>query len=126
VALFAAQSSAIATKPERHTAMAILPNLAQENEALKAMLDAKLAELQVTKDKLALASQPRGMTMKVTAKKINEKTGEITGTDGALSIYGLGRFPITMYRGQWERLLAGADDIKAFIAANAALLAVKA
>jgi len=34
---------------------------------------------------------------------------------GALSVYGLGRFPVTLYREQWERLLSMADEIKAFI-----------
>jgi hypothetical protein len=41
---------------------------------------------------------------------------------GALSIYGLGRFPVTLYRSQWEALLAKADDIRAFIKANEAKL----
>jgi hypothetical protein len=34
---------------------------------------------------------------------------------GALSVYGLGRFPVTLYRGQWERLLDFTDQIKAFL-----------
>ncbi len=34
---------------------------------------------------------------------------------GALSVYGLGRFPVTLYREQWEKLLAMAGEIKAFI-----------
>jgi hypothetical protein len=37
---------------------------------------------------------------------------------GALSVYGMGRFPVTLYKEQWLRLLAIADDIKAFIEAN--------
>jgi hypothetical protein len=37
---------------------------------------------------------------------------------GALSVYGLGRFPVTLYREQWEKLLAMADEIRAFIQAN--------
>jgi hypothetical protein len=37
---------------------------------------------------------------------------------GALSVYGMGRFPVTLYKEQWLRLLAMADDIKAFIEAN--------
>lgn len=57
------------------------------------------------------ASQ-RKLTMKVTEK-------------GGLSVYGLGRFPITLYRGQWERLLGEADAIRAFIVANADRLTVK-
>jgi hypothetical protein len=34
---------------------------------------------------------------------------------GALSVYGLGRFPVTLYREQWEKLLGMGDDIKTFI-----------
>ena len=47
---------------------------------------------------------------------------------GGLSVYGLGRFPVTLYRSQWERLLSPdtTKAIGAFIEANAALLAVKA
>jgi hypothetical protein len=41
------------------------------------------------------------------AMKVSEK--------GALSVYGMGRFPVTLYKEQWLRLLAMAEDIKAFI-----------
>jgi len=37
---------------------------------------------------------------------------------GALSVYGMGRFPVTLYKEQWLKLLDMADDIRAFIAAN--------
>jgi hypothetical protein len=37
---------------------------------------------------------------------------------GALSVYGLGRFPVTLYREQWEKLLGMADAIREFIQAN--------
>jgi hypothetical protein len=37
---------------------------------------------------------------------------------GALSVYGLGRFPVTLYREQWEKLLGMADSIRDFIKAN--------
>ena len=37
---------------------------------------------------------------------------------GALSVYGMGRFPVTLYREQWEKLLAMSDQIKEFIVAN--------
>jgi hypothetical protein len=46
-----------------------------------------------------------GVTMKVSEK-------------GALSIYGMGRFPVTLYKEQWLKLLAMSDDIRAFILAN--------
>ena len=44
---------------------------------------------------------------------------------GALSVYGLGRFPVTLYRSQWERLIASAPAISDFIAANTATLKTK-
>jgi hypothetical protein len=44
---------------------------------------------------------------------------------GALSVYGMGRFPVTLYKEQWLRLLAIADDIKAFIEANSESLKTK-
>jgi hypothetical protein len=34
---------------------------------------------------------------------------------GGVSLYGLGRFPVTLYKEQWLKLLAMADDIRAFI-----------
>ncbi len=34
---------------------------------------------------------------------------------GGLSVYGLGRFPVTLYREQWEKLIAMAEEIKQFI-----------
>jgi len=37
---------------------------------------------------------------------------------GALSIYGMGRFPVTLYKEQWLKLLDMSDEIRAFIAAN--------
>jgi hypothetical protein len=44
---------------------------------------------------------------------------------GAVSIYGMGRFPVTLYKEQWLRLLDMADEIRAFIAANEAQLKAK-
>ncbi len=51
------------------------------------------------------------------AMKVSEK--------GALSVYGMGRFPVTLYKEQWLRLLAMAEEIKAFIEANGASLKSK-
>ena len=44
---------------------------------------------------------------------------------GAVSIYGMGRFPVTLYKEQWLKLLGMADEIRAFIAANDAQLKAK-
>jgi len=46
--------------------------------------------------------------------KISFKVSE----KGALSVYGMGRFPVTLYREQWEKLLGVADEIRAFIREN--------
>jgi hypothetical protein len=44
---------------------------------------------------------------------------------GGVSVYGLGRFPVTLYKEQWLKLLDMADDIRAFISANEAELKSK-
>jgi hypothetical protein len=44
---------------------------------------------------------------------------------GAVSCYGLGRFPVTLYSGQWEGLLAAAEEIREFIQVNADKLSTK-
>ena len=53
----------------------------------------------------------------VLSLKVSEK--------GALSVYGMGRFPVTLYREQWEKLLAMSDQIREFIQANDATLKKK-
>jgi len=53
-----------------------------------------------------------GLTMKVSEK-------------GAVSVYGMGRFPVTLYKEQWLKLLGMSDDIRAFIAANEGQLKTK-
>ena len=54
----------------------------------------------------------RGISLKVSEK-------------GGVSVYGLGRFPVTLYKEQWTKLLELADDIRAFIRANDAQLKSK-
>jgi hypothetical protein len=44
---------------------------------------------------------------------------------GAVSVYGMGRFPVTLYKEQWLKLLDMSDDIRAFIAANETKLKAK-
>ncbi len=53
-----------------------------------------------------------GLTLKVSDK-------------GALSVYGLGRFPVTLYKEQWTRLLEAAAELRDFIAENDAQLKTK-
>jgi hypothetical protein len=44
---------------------------------------------------------------------------------GGVSVYGLGRFPVTLYKEQWTKLLAMADEIRAFIKEHDAELKTK-
>jgi hypothetical protein len=44
---------------------------------------------------------------------------------GAVSVYGIRRFPVTLYKEQWVKLLDSSSDIRAFIAANKAHLKAK-
>ena len=53
-----------------------------------------------------------GLTMKVSDK-------------GALSVYGMGRFPVTLYKEQWKKLLDMSDQIRAFIVSNESKLKTK-
>ena len=55
------------------------------------------------------------------AKGVSLKVSE----KGGVSVYGLGRFPVTLYKEQWTRLLEMADDIRAFIKDNDAKLKTK-
>ena len=41
---------------------------------------------------------------------------------GGVSLYGIGRFPLTLYVEQWETVLGMADEIRAFLAENASKL----
>ena len=44
---------------------------------------------------------------------------------GAVSVYGLGRFPVTLYKEQWEKLLDRGEEIRVFMADNASKLKLK-
>ena len=58
-----------------------------------------------------------------------QKTGQdITfkvGNKGGVSVYGLGKFPVTLYKEQWLRLLDKKEDLLEFISDNDADLKVK-
>ncbi len=61
------------------------------------------------------------------AAKGNGKITLKVSEKGAVSVYGLGRFPITLYKGQWERLLDNAtvEQVKAFIVVHEGELSTK-
>lgn len=56
------------------------------------------------------------------------KTGRLefkVGEKGGVSVYGLGRFPVTLYYEQWQRLLNAADDLSRFLEDNKSKLKLK-
>lgn len=67
-------------------------------------LKAELERLRAENERLKKSGQSK------LAMKVSEK--------GALSVYGMGRFPVTLYKEQWLKLLAMGEDIKNFIEAN--------
>jgi hypothetical protein len=73
--------------------------------------DSELARLRAENEALKTQAR-RGTTLKVSDK-------------GGVSVYGLGRFPVTLYQEQWLKLLDMADEIRAFIRDNAARLKTK-
>lgn len=74
-------------------------------------VQAELARLRAENERLKQGARGK------LAMKVSEK--------GALSVYGMGRFPVTLYKEQWLRLLSMADEIKAFIEANQSALKAK-
>jgi hypothetical protein len=77
------------------------------SEDIQAELDRLRAENEALKQK-----RNTSVSMKVSEK-------------GAVSVYGLGRFPVTLYQEQWTKLLALADEIKSFIEENKSKLKAK-
>ncbi|MSP18777.1 MAG: hypothetical protein EXR74_04320 [Bdellovibrionales bacterium] len=59
----------------------------------------------------------KGSNAKSLSLRVSEK--------GGVSVYGLGRFPVTLYKEQWEKLLGMTEDIKAFLIANESQLKTK-
>ena len=74
-------------------------------------VQAELERLKAENERLK-GAQSRGMSMKVSEK-------------GALSVYGLGRFPVTLYKEQWIKLLDMAEEIRSFIRENESSLKSK-
>jgi hypothetical protein len=72
------------------------------------------AELERLRNENAALKKSQGGATRI---KVSEK--------GGVSVYGLGRFPITLYQEQWLKLLAMGDEIRAFITANESQLKKK-
>jgi hypothetical protein len=77
-----------------------------KSELTPEQMAARIAELE--------ARIAKGGTLRF---KVSEK--------GAVSVYGLGRFPVTLYLEQWENLLSHTDELRQFIEANRAHLKIK-
>jgi hypothetical protein len=61
-------------------------------------------------------------------KKTDRRTGELdfkVGEKGGVSVYGLGRFPVTLYYEQWVRLLDAGDKLRKFLEENKSRGALK-
>jgi hypothetical protein len=67
-------------------------------------LKEELERLRAENERLKKGSS-KGMSLKVSEK-------------GGVSVYGLGRFPVTLYKEQWKKLLDMSDEIRNFIEAN--------
>jgi hypothetical protein len=88
----------------RQVAGAVFPSRERSHSMSDQDVQSELERLKAENERLK-GAQSRGMSMKVSEK-------------GALSVYGLGRFPVTLYKEQWTKLLAMAEDIKAFLRDN--------
>ena len=80
-----------------------------EQEQTHESMQQRIEELE---RKLARALKPKSNAIKVSPK-------------GAVSVYGLGKFPVTLYASQWENLFKVQNDVKEFILDNLSTLAVK-
>lgn len=89
----------------------VSPSKNATSEPTREEMAAMIAALKAENDKLTKAKTLTG------GIKVSEK--------GAVSVYGLGRFPVTLYKEQWLRLFTMTDAIKAFIVANDKLLKAK-
>jgi len=74
-------------------------------------MEEELERLRTENEALKKRSE-KGLSLKVSQK-------------GGVSVYGLGRFPVTLYKEQWEKLLDMSDDIRAFIQENEPQLKTK-
>lgn len=79
------------------------------SEPTKEELLARIADLE---RQAAQKKSSGGLSLKVSEK-------------GAVSVYGMGRFPVTLYYEQWKKLLAAAEEIQQFLEENKSRLKLK-
>lgn len=87
--------------------------MATKLELLALVASGKLSAEEYMAQEPATPKAAGRITLKVSAK-------------GAVSLYGLGQWPVTLYGEQWDRVLGMADDIRTFIDTNKAHLSTKA
>ena len=75
-------------------------------------VESELERLRAENEQLKKVAASRGGSLRVSEK-------------GGVSVYGLGRFPVTLYKEQWTKLLDLADEIRSFIRENESKLKVK-
>jgi hypothetical protein len=75
---------------------------------------ATVEEMQAELERLRQENEVLKATKRSESIRVSEK--------GGVSVYGLGRFPVTLYPEQWERLVGMGDEIRTFIQENRARL----
>lgn len=84
----------------------------ENNDMSTDTMQAELDRLRAENEALKSGNRGKELSFKVSPK-------------GAVSVYGMGRFPVTLYKEQWLRLLDKSGELLAFIAANDAQLKSK-
>lgn len=87
-------------------------------QILAAMANMSLPEIRAELARLQAENE------QLKAKKAGQLSFKVS-SKGALSVYGLGRFPVTLYVGQWKRLIEAVSRIEAFMADNAGTLSIE-
>jgi hypothetical protein len=78
-----------------------------------------------SEEKLArLEAENKALKDQIEQRKLGQLRLKIS-EKGGLSVYGLGRFPVTLYKEQWKRLLEHAEEIKTFLEQNEQQLKTK-
>lgn len=105
----------------------LLIELRRQTEA-NTLLRHEVAKLKAMLTERETGQQARAEAEKLRAENANlQKAADAAvrfkvGEKGGVSVYGLQRFPVTLYREQWTRLLAAGDRIRAFIVENEAAI----
>ena len=99
----------------------------EKNKALQdkvQYLEQKLLEYEILQEEISTLS-----VLKLENEKLKSQRGRSVSLrvseKGGVSVYGLGRFPVTLYKEQWTKLLAMTEEIRAFLKEHDAELKAK-